>query len=462
MKGKYMNIIIIGCGKVGYSIAERLSLEDHDITVIDTNSSVLSEAKETLDILALVGNGAALDTLKKAGADKCDIVISTTNADETNLLACICAKKLGAAHTIARVRNPQYTKQVKFLKNELGLSLAVNPDLSAAHEMYRIIQLPSFLKRDAFAKGRVELVEIKVSPDSKLSGRSLADISSSLSVHILICAVERGGDVIIPNGNFVIEAGDKITVTAARNDLAPLVKSLGIVTKKIKGVTLIGCSRIAEYLTEELEESGINVKVIEKEATRCEEFALRFPKALVINGNASKRGFLESVGIENADAVVTLTGIDEENIITSMFCTSMGVPKTVTKIDRTEYLRLFADSSLDSVISPKDLTTSEIVRYVRSLTNRADEGTMRALHHIVDKKAEAIEFAVSSPAPYIDVPLKALKRKPNTLICCISRGNQVIIPRGDDEIKIGDSVIIVTTADQTMNNLSDIFVLEAN
>ncbi len=453
-----MKIIIIGCGKVGYTIAERLTLENHDITVIDTNAAVLSDAKESLDIMAVVGNGAALDTLKKAGAEKSDIVISTTNADETNLLACISAKKLGTAHTIARVRNPQYTKQVKFLKNELGLSLAVNPDLSAAHEMYRIIQLPSFLKRDAFAKGRVELVEIKVAEDGKLANKALYDIASSLPVRILICAVEREGEVIIPNGNFVIKAGDKITVTAARNDLAPLIKSLGIISKKIKSVTLIGCSRIAEYLTEELEESGIAVKVIEKDAARCEEFALRFPKALVINGNASKRGFLESVGVESSDAVVTLTGIDEENIITSMFCTSIGVPKTVTKIDRTEYLRLFADSKLDSVISPKDLTTSEIVRYIRSLDDRCEEGTMRALHHIVDKKAEAIEFAVTNPAPYLDVPLKDLKRKPNTLICCISRGSQVIIPRGDDEIKLGDSVIIVTTAEQTLNNLSEIFV----
>lgn len=457
-----MKIIIIGCGKVGYSIAERLSLEDHDITVIDTNATVLSDAKENLDILAVVGNGAALDTLKKAGAEKSDIVISTTNADETNLLACISAKKLGCANTIARVRNPQYTKQVKFLKNEFGLSLAVNPDLSAAHEMYRIIQLPSFLKRDAFAKGRVELVEIKVPVGGKLDGKALYEISSSLSVKVLICAVERDGDVIIPNGNFVIKAGDKITVTAARNDLAPLIKSLGIVTKKINNVTLIGCSRIAEYLTEELESSGISVKVIEKDQARCEEFALRFPKTLVINGNASKRGFLESVGVDSSDAVVTLTGIDEENIITSMFCTSMGVPKTVTKIDRTEYLRLFAGSNLDSVICPKDLTTSEIVRYVRSLSNRGEIGTVRALHHLVDKKAEAIEFAVTAPSPYIDVPIKNLRIKPNILLCCISRGNQVIIPHGNDTVKVGDSVIVVTTAEQTLNNLSDIFVRDAS
>ncbi len=452
-----MKIIIVGCGKVGYSLAERLTHENHDITIIDTSATVIAEAQEALDVLAVDGNGAALETLKRASSDKADILIAATNADETNLLACICAKKLGCKHTIARVRNPQYTKQVIFLKNELGLSLAVNPELTAAHEIYRMIQFPSFLKRDSFDKGRVELVEFKITEDSRLNGKKIMEVASALGLRVLICAVERENNVYIPNGSFTLMAGDKITVTAARNNLAALIKSLGLVSHKIKSVMLIGCSRIAEYLTEELEKSGIDVTVIEKDISRCEAFSLRFPKALVINGNASKHGFLESANVQNTDAVITLTGIDEENLIISMYCTHIGVKKTITKIDRNEYARLFANRDLGSVVCPKDLTASEIVRYVRAISNRGDEGSVKALHHIVDSKAEAIEFSVSSATAYTEVPLWKLNLKSNVLITCISRSNQVIIPNGNDVLKVGDTVIIVTTAERAIYNLGDIF-----
>ncbi len=454
-----MKIIIIGCGKVGYSIAERLVNEDHDITVVDTNATVLADAKENLDILAVLGNGAAHDTLEKAGTAKSDIVISTTNADETNLLACIMAKKLGCKHTIARVRNPQYTKQLKFLKDELGLSLVVNPDSSAALEMRRIIQFPFFLKRDSFAKGKIELVEIKVSKDGKLAGKKLFEISGSLPVKFLVCVVERDQQILIPKGDFEFQEGDQITIAVANNDLAPLIKSLGGETKKIRNVTMIGCSRIAEYLTDELEEKGIAVKVIERDAARCEEFKLRFPKALVLKGDASKTDFLKSVRIETADAVVTLTGIDEENIITSMYCMDLGVKKTITKLDRTEYIHLFKEK-IDSFICPKDLTTSEIVRYVRSLYEEAGVGTMRSLHYLLSGKVEAIEFSVPEPTDYTNVPIKNLKIKSNILLCCVSRGNQVFIPHGNDTVQAGDSVVVVASAEQALKNLSDIFVGE--
>lgn len=456
-KADDMKIIIVGCGKVGHSLAERLSHENHDITVIDTNLSVLAEAQDTLDILAVDGNGAALDTLKRAGADKADILIATTNADETNLLSTISAKKLGCQRTIARVRNPQYTKQVIFLKDELGLSMVVNPELTAAHEIYRMVQFPSFLKRDTFSKGRVELVELKIAEDSRLNGKKIYEAASTLGLRVLICAVERGNEVFIPNGGFTLLAGDKITVTAARNNLVALIKSLGLMSRKIKNVLIVGCSRIAEYLTEELEKGGISVTVIEKDLKRCEDFSLRFPKALVINGNASRRGFLESAGVENADAVISLTGIDEENLIISMYCSHVGVKKTVTKIDRNEYVRLFADKEIGSVVCPKDLTASEIVRYVRAVSNRGDEGSVKTLHHIVNGKAEAIEFAVSDNVKYTDIPLAKLDIKQNILITCIIRANQVIIPNGTDVIRSGDSVIIVTTADHPVSNLGEIF-----
>lgn len=451
-----MKIIIVGCGKVGYLLAERLSQEDHDITVIDKSPAVLADAQEVLDILPVEGNGAALDVLKRAGAEKSDIVIATTNADETNLLACLSAKKLGCQRTIARVRNPEYTQQVIFLKNELGLSFAVNPELAAAHEIYRMIQFPSFLKRDSFDKGRVELVEFKISEESRLNGKKLYEVVQTLGLHVLICAVERNDEITIPNGSFTLMSGDKITVTAARKDLAALIKSLGLVQTKIRSVLLVGCSRLAEYLTEELQASGIEVKVIEKDEKRCEEFSMKFPKAIVIHGDASHHGFLEASGAESSDAVITLTGIDEENLIISMYCAHIGIKKTVTKIDRNEYARLFANRDLGSVICPKELTANEIIRYVRSRVNRG-EGSVKALHRIVDNKAEALEFSVLSAAAFTDVPLSKLNLKPNILIACISRSNQVIIPNGNDMILVGDTVIVVAAAERAIYDLSDIF-----
>ena len=455
-----MNIIIVGGGKVGISIAERLSYEEHDITLIDTDTEVLEEAKATLDVLTVEGNGAAIDTLRRADAGKGDVLIAMTDADEKNLLACLSAKKLGCRHTMARVRDPQYSKHISFLRDDLGLSLSVNPEHAAANEIYRIIQFPSFLKRDTFDKGRVELVEMKIAEGSPLDGKRLFEASSMLGLRVLICAVERGDTVTIPNGSFTLMAGDRITVTAARPDLVRLIKSLGLLRQKIRGVLIIGCGRIAEYLTDELLRTGVNVKVIEKDAKRAEEFQLHFPKALVINGNASQRGFLESEGVENFDAVISLTGIDEENLIISMYCSHIGIKKTVTKIDRNEYVRLFSDRDLGSVVCPKELTANEIIRYIRAISN-SGEDSIKALHRIVDGKAEALEFTVTEQTPNTEIPLSKLRFKSNVLVACITRSNQVIIPNGADVLRPGDTVIIVTTAERTVGDLKDIFERDA-
>ncbi len=455
-----MNIIIVGGGKVGISIAERLSYEDHNITLIDTDTDVLTEAQETLDVLTIEGNGAAIDTLRRADAGKGDVLIAMTDADEKNLLCCLSAKKLGCRHTMARVRDPQYSRHIQFLRDDLGLAMAVNPEHMAANEIYRIIQLPSFLKRDSFDKGRVELVEMKIAEGSPLDGKKLYEASGILGLRVLICAVERDDTVTIPNGSFTLRAGDRITVTAARIDLAVLVKSLGLMRQKIRGVLIIGCGRIAEYLTDELLRSGVSVKVIEKDRARAEEFQLRFPRALVINGNASQRGFLESEGVDNFDAVITLTGVDEENLIISMYCSHMGIKKTVTKIDRNEYLRLFSDRDVGSVVCPKELTANEIIRYIRAISN-SGEDSIRALHRLVDGKAEALEFLVTDATPHIDIPLSRLRFKQNVLIACITRSNQVIIPNGNDTLHPGDTVIVVTTADRTVGDLRDIFERDA-
>lgn len=455
-----MNVIIVGGGKVGISIAERLSYEDHDITLIDTDADVLAEAQETLDVLTVEGNGAAIDTLRRADAGKGDVLIAMTDADEKNLLACLSAKKLGCRHTMARVRDPQYSKHISFLRDDLGLSLSVNPEHAAANEIYRIIQFPSFLKRDSFDKGRVELVEMKIAEGSPLDGKKLYEASNILGLRVLICAVERGDTVTIPNGSFTLKAGDRITVTAARINLAQLIKSLGLLRQRIRGVLIVGCGRIAEYLTDELLRSGVDVKIIEKNAARADAFQLRFPKALVINGNASRHGFLESEGVENFDAVITLTGIDEENLIISMYCSHIGIKKTVTKIDRNEYARLFSGRELGSVVCPKELTANEIIRYIRAISN-SGEDSIRALHSIVDGKAEALEFLVTEQTPHTEIPLSNLRFKPNVLIACITRSNQIIIPNGTDVLRPGDTVIVVTTADRTVGDLRDIFERDA-
>lgn len=457
-----MKIIIVGEGKVGYLLAQRLSEEDHDVTVIDSNPQVLSESLEELDILTVDGNGASLETLREANAQDADLLIATTNADETNLLCCLSAKKLGCRSTIARVRNPEYVRQAIFLKEELGLSLAVNPEYAAAREIFRIIQFPSFLKRESFDRGRVELVELQINETSILSGKSISETSSVLGLRVLVCAVERNDKVTIPNGRFVLQAGDRITVTAARRDLVTLVKRLGFVQNKIRSVMIIGCSRITEYLTDELLKSDVSVKLIDKDPAVCEKFAFRFPSAIVINGDASRKGFLESEGIDKTDAVITLTGIDEENLIISMFCTHMGVQKTVTKIDRNEYTSLFSDRGIGSVVCPKELTANEIIRYVRAMSNSGDSaGSVKALYRIVNGKAEALGFAIVQSAVFTDMPLSKLRLKPNILIACITRGNRVIIPRGDDEIKQGDNIIVVTTADRAVYELRDIFEKDA-
>ncbi|MBO5789003.1 MAG: Trk system potassium transporter TrkA [Clostridia bacterium] len=453
-----MKIIIVGQGKVGLLLAERLSAEGHDVTVVDSDPTVIAETQETVDILTVEGNGAALDTLMDAGAGQSDLLIATTDADETNLLCCLTAKKLGCKRTIARVRNPQYVKQAIFLKEELGLSFAVNPELAAAKEIFRLIQFPTFLKRETFVRGKVELVELQITKDSKLKGKHIYETASLLGPRVLICAVERNDKVTIPNGRFVLQTGDRITVTAAATELVSLIRKLGLEKTKIKSAMIVGCSRVAEYLAEDLIKSGVSVKLLDKKREVCERFSLRFPEALVLHADAARHGVLEAEGIEHTDAVITLTGMDEENLIISMFASHKGVSKTVTKIDRQEYARLFSDQGIGSVVCPKDLTANEIVRYVRAVKESGEGAAVKALHRIVDGKAEALEFEVRVAAEYTNIPLRRLSLKPNNLLACISRNNQIIIPKGDDMLMVGDNVIVVTTTDQAVGELRDIFL----
>lgn len=452
-----MKIVIVGDGKVGYTLTKRLSQEGHDIVVIDNNRSVLLQSQEALDVAVVDGNGASVEVQREAGVGSSDLLIAATSGDETNLLCCMVARKLGCRHTIARVRNPEYDQQTRFSKDELGLSMVINPEKAAALEIFRLLQYPSFLKRDSFAKGSVELVELKIKENNVLANTRLDQFRTLSNVNALVCAVERGGMVSIPKGSFSLQVGDKLTIATDAGDLVRLIKNLGVYTPKAQHVMIIGGSRTAKYLAQRLISSKVKLTIIEKNEKRCQELSETLPEATIVHGNGTEQGLLIEEGIRKMDAVVTLTGMDEENLIVSMFADFIGVPKSVTKINRTEYNNVYENKGIDSIVSPKLLTTNEIIRYVRAMDDTTG-GSVVTLYRIVDGKAEALEFSIKNDAPYNNIPLHKLRLKPNILIASIIRARKVIIPSGNDEIHKGDTVIIVTTTDHAIAELRDIFI----
>ena len=450
-----MKIVIVGDGKVGYTLTEQLSEEGHDIVVIDSNRTVLAALAETFDVMVVHGNGASLQTQLTADVGSSDLLIAATSADEINVLCCIIARKLGCEHTIARMRNPEYAEQLLFLKDELGLSMTINPERAAAREIFRLLQFPTFLRRDSFAKGRVEIVEIELREGSILNGKRMSELYRIARVTVLVCAVERGESVHIPDGRFKLQKGDKLFVTASTQDLTALIKHLGLYQHKIKNAILVGGSRIAYYLTRLLTEAGIHVKLIETDPARCEQLAELLPQADILHADGSNQAVLRAEGIERTDAVVTLTNIDEENLLISMYANYLKVPKVVTKINRTEYSEVIRGKGIDCVISPKLLCANDIVRYVRAMQNTT--GAMLALHRIVDGKVEAMEFLADAATLHLGETLEKIRLKPNILIACINRGNRIIIPQGSDTIEEGDSLVVVTTADRMITSLNAIF-----
>lgn len=454
-----MNIVIVGDGKVGSALTVQLSKEGHDVVVIDSNKMVLQEAQQSLDVNVVHGNGATLKIQKQANVDTSDLLIAATSADEINLLCCIVARKLGCKHTIARVRNPEYYSQLFLLKDELGLNMMINPERSTANEIFRLLQFPSFLKRDSFAKGRVEIVEVELRPGSVLAGIRLSELYRLVKVKVLICAVERGSQVFIPDGSFLLEPGDRISVTASSGDLARLIRNLGLAQKKVRDVMIVGGSRIAFYLAEDLINAGVNVKLIEIDEARCDVLADMLPKATIIHADGSDRYVLDSEGLAQTDAVVTLTDIDEENLIISMYANFLGTFKVITKINRTEFNEVLSGKGIDCVVSPKDLCCSDIVRYVRAMGNRKGESVM-TLHRIVDDRVEALEFRANKQLPQLGKRLSQISLKPNTLIACLNRRGRIIIPKGSDTIERDDTVVVVAPSDRVVNDLSDIFLEE--
>lgn len=451
-----MNIVVIGIGKVGYVLLQQLCQEGHNVVAVDRNAALLHVCQDKLDVAMVVGNGASVEVQREAGVETADLMVAVTDSDEVNLLCCLVAHRLGCSNVIARVRNPDYDQQMDLLKNDLGLSFSINPEKTAAYEIFHLLQFPTFLKREFFSGGRTEMAEVLIPKDSRLSGRRLDQIGDILRHRAIICAVDRHGEIMIPSGAFELQAGDKITISAASREMPQLINQCGIKTRKINRVLIIGGSTIAAYLTKLLLEARVSVAIIEESHARCERLCEMLPGAAVICGNGTEQSLLLDEGIKDADAVVTLTGIDEENFLVSMFANHLGVPKTITKINRLEYSDVFAGTGIDTIVSPKLLTSNQIVRYVRAVGASRD-GSVETLYRIVGGKAEALGFTVPAEAPFLGVPLSQLHLKPKTLVASIVRGQKVIIPQGGDCLLAGDSVVIVAEAYRAVSNLTDIF-----
>ena len=439
-----MKIGIIGDGKVGHKLTTQLSEEDYDITLIDQNAGKLKAALNNLDIFCINGNGADAEVLKQADVPHADIVIACTSTDEMNMISCLLAKRLGAKHTIARVRNPLYYRQMELLKEDLHLSMAVNPELAAANEISRMLLFPEANKVESFMKGRVELVEFPISETSPIVGLSLAEINKKYEFQILVCAIKRGEQVYIPDGNFVIEKGDRMHVVASHQNLKSFFRALGHKEEKVKKVMICGGGHVCFYLAMQLLQVGMQVKIIEQNMKRCEELCELLPKATVIHGDAANHDLLMEEGIHEADALIALTGMDEENIIMALFAKLQGVNKIVAKVNEDSRAQMVEGLGIDSIVSAKSATADAIMSYVRARNESASNVNVESLYQLLGGKVEALEFIIKCECSFTNVPLRELRTKKNNLIACIGRKRRIIIPNGEDHLEVGDSVVVVT------------------
>lgn len=452
-----MNIIIAGGGKVGITLARQLSAEKHDITLIDSSQSVLDAGVELLDIIAVQGNCASMSVLLRSGIRDADLLIAVTNADEVNLLCCTTAHGLNPKlHTIARIRNPEYLEQIHKMRDVFGLSMTINPEKQAAEEIRRLLRYPGFLRRDTFAKGRTEIVELRIDAESKLCNVSLADLAGVVKCRVLVCAVLRNGEAVAPRGNFVLRAGDRIFVTAPTENLSQMLRNLGIIARRARRVLLCGGGRVSYYLSNLLDQDGVSVQLIENDPKRCRILAQELPNACIVCGDATDQSLLAHEGASSCDALVTLTGLDELNMIISLYGTSQGIPQVITKLGHAEDRRSIINSlSLGSIVSPKDLCCNNIIRYVRAMGNQT--GAAISVHTIADGQVEAVEFVVDEHTPHCGTALKDLKLKPNVLIAGITHGVTSQVPSGTSVFLPGDVVVIVTSGRGVLQQLGDIF-----
>lgn len=450
-----MKIVIIGLGAIGKTILKSLSGEEHTITIIDEDKNKIQELIEKYDVLGVVGNGACMDIQKEAGVRDSDLIIVLTRSDELNILACLVAKKVGAKNTIARVRNPDYRKQIGLMKDDLGISMIVNPERETANEIFNLINLPSVAQIERFAKGRVLLVEIVAEKGCTLIGETLTSLGKKLTTKVLVCAVQREDKVVIPSGNFMIEEGDKIHITSDAKTLGDFFTEVNLVKSPFKNVMIAGGGRIGFYLADSLSKKNYAVKLIEDNIMDAEELAEFLPRVTVVHGNGTQHDLLIEEGIEAMDAFVALTDIDEENMIVSMFANKKKVKKTVTKIKNADLYGMLGELGINNNVSPNQIVASRIISYIRALANSRGSNVL-TLYQLVNNQVEALEFVAKKNEKIYDKPMRELKIKENCLIACIIRKNKVIIPNGDTEIKLGDNVVVVTTH-KNFDDLIDVF-----
>lgn len=450
-----LNIIIVGCGKVGVTLVEQLAQEGHDITVIDKNAEKIQNMNNLYDVMGIVGNGASYSVQKEAGIEDTDLIIAVTESDELNLLCCTVAKRVGNCAAIARVRNPEYNKEIGYLRDKLGLAMTINPEYEVSREAARILYLPSALEVNSFAHGQAELIKFKIPEGNILDGMTIANLSQHINTKVLICAIERDGEVFIPSGNFRMIAGDVASFVSSRKKVKPFLENIGFKTNKVKDCMIIGGGKAAYYLAQRLSHMGIAVKIIESNKARCEELSTLLPKAVIINGDGTNEDLLREEGIEYAESFVPLTGIDEENILLTLHARQVSNAKVITKINRINFKNVISNLDLGSVVYPKYITSEAIIAYVRAKSASKANNNIETLYHMFDHRVEAIEFRVDQDSDVTNIPFKDLKLKKNLLVSFINRNGDIIIPNGLDCIRRGDTVMIVTTH-TGFNDIQDI------
>ncbi|NBH81945.1 Trk system potassium transporter TrkA [bacterium C-53] len=439
-----MKIIIVGCGNVGATLAEQLDKEGHDVTVIDVKEKLVNNLSDACDVLGVVGNGASYSVQMEADVNHADILIAVTGSDELNLLCCLIAKKAGGCHTIARVSNPVYSREISFIREELGLSMIINPQQAAAREMARILKFPSALKIDFFAKSRAELVTYRLEEGSPLCNMQLKNMGSRLKSSVLVAIVEREDQVIIPNGEFELKAKDIISIVGTPVKTIEFFRKLGIPTASARDVIVVGGGRTTIYLAKQLLEMGVRVKIIERDKERCDELSEMLPKATIINGDGTDKELLMEEGMTRTEAFLSMTDFDEENIMLALFAKSLSRAKLITKVHRVAYDEIIDNLDVGSVVYPKFITAETIIKYIRAMYNSMGSN-IETLYRLCDNRVEALEFYIKADSPVVGIPLQDLKLKKNMLIGCITHRGQVSIPKGQSVIEVGDTVILITT-----------------
>jgi trk system potassium uptake protein TrkA len=452
---KGLRIIIVGCGKVGATLIKELDKEGHEITIIDRQAEKIQEITNMYDIMGIVGNGASYSVQKEAGIESADLIIAVTDSDELNLLCCTIARRERSCAAIARVRTPDYSKEVGYIRERLGLALVINPELETAREAARILCLPTALDVSSFAHGQAEMIKIKLPDGNMLDGMTIADLRRLLKCNILICAIERAGEIYIPSGDFRLQSGDLISYAGDRREGRLFLKKIGFPTKQVKNTMIVGGGRAAYYLASTLLHMGISVKIIESDRERCDELSTLLPDAIIINGDGTNQELLKEEGLEEVESFVPLTGIDEENVMLTLHAKGVSNAKVITKINRINFSNVINHLDLGSVLYPKYITAEAIIAYVRARRASSEESNIETLYHLFDQRVEAIEFHVTEESAVTNKTLMELSFKKNLLIAFISRRGSIIIPSGQDMIRVGDNVMIVTTH-TGFNDIQDI------